>query len=146
MNIVMFTDTYWPRVNGVTVSVDSFSHALVNAGHDVLIVCSSFPQDADNQVSLQKKTDTEKRPKIVKVSSMPAFISSEDRISHFYKWHWVFKQVDNFKPDIIHVNTEVILGEFGFWYARITTCRLFTPFIQCGKNTLPVILIFFLLV
>jgi len=115
----MFTDTYWPRVNGVTVSVDSFSHALINAGHDVLIVCSSYPHDANNPVSLQKEIKEEKKPKIVKVSSMPAFISGEDRISHFYKWHWVFKQVDNFKPDIIHVNTEVILGEFGFWYARI---------------------------
>jgi len=119
MNIVMFTDAYWPRVNGVTVSVDSFSHALVNAGHDVLIVCSSYPQDADNPITLQKETEIEKKPKILKVPSLPVFISSEDRISKFYKWNWVFKHVDLFKPDLIHVNTEMVIAEFGFLYARI---------------------------
>ena len=28
MKIVMFTDAYWPRVNGITVSVDSYSRVL----------------------------------------------------------------------------------------------------------------------
>jgi len=118
MNIVMFTDAYWPRVNGVTVSVDSFSNALVNEGHDVLIVCSSYPEDANIPIIFKKEHETAKKPRIVKIPSLPVFVSKEDRIAKFNKWNWVFKQVDLFNPDVIHVNTEMMIAEFGFWYAR----------------------------
>jgi len=114
----MFTDAYWPRVNGVTVSVDSFSRALVNEGHDVMIVCSSYPQEIGNPVSLQKEMESEKLIKIVKVPSLPFTFSKEDRIAKLNKFNWVFKQVDAFNPDIIHMNTEMIIAEFGFLYAR----------------------------
>ena len=118
MKIVMFTDAYWPRVNGVTVSVDSFSRALVNEGHDVLIICSSYPEDVKTPISLQKDDQEIKVPKIIRVPSLPAFITKEDRIAKFDKLYWVFKKVDQFDPDIIHINTEMMIAEFGFWYAR----------------------------
>ncbi|MCL2008769.1 MAG: glycosyltransferase, partial [Treponema sp.] len=35
-----------------------------------------------------------------------------------HKWFWVFKQVKSFDPDIIHINTEFVIAEFGFWFAR----------------------------
>jgi glycosyltransferase involved in cell wall biosynthesis len=119
MRIVMFTDAYWPRVNGVTVSVDSFSRSLVAAGHEVLIICSSYPEDLNNTNSLFASFEKKDVPRIVRVPSVPAFVTKEDRIAKFNKWFWVFKQVENFNPDIIHVNTEMVIAEFGFWYARI---------------------------
>ena len=118
MKIVMFTDAYWPRVNGVTVSVDSFSKALIKAGHQVLIVCSFYPQGLNVPVSFLNSTEAEEGPGIVRVPSMPAFITKEDRIAKFNKWYWVFKQVENFNPDIVHINTEMVIAEFGFLYAR----------------------------
>jgi glycosyltransferase involved in cell wall biosynthesis len=118
MKIVMFSDAYWPRVNGVTVSVDSFSRALIRAGHQVLIICSSYPEGLDVPPSLFGEEKTEEELKIVRVPSVPAFITKEDRIAKFNKWFWVFKQVDLFAPDIIHINTEFMIAEFGFFYAR----------------------------
>jgi glycosyltransferase involved in cell wall biosynthesis len=53
----------------------------------------------------------------VRVPSVPAFITTEDRIAKFNKWFWVFKQVETFNPDIIHINTEFVIAEFGFLYA-----------------------------
>jgi glycosyltransferase involved in cell wall biosynthesis len=50
---------------------------------------------------------------------MPVFISKEDRLAKFNKWYWVSKQVELFKPDIIHINSEVMIAEFGFLYARM---------------------------
>ena len=118
MKIAMFTDAYWPRVNGVTVSVDSFSRALIKEGHDVLVVCSSYPQELTNPVSLKKEAEAESLIKTIKVPSLPNSISREDRVAKLNKMNWVFKQVDIFNPDIIHIHTEVIIGEFGMWYAR----------------------------
>ena len=134
MNIVMFTDAYWPRVNGVTVSVDSYSRALIKAGHKVLIICSSYPEGLNEPVSYLNSPETEEGAQIVRVPSLPFFITKEDRVAKLNKWRWVFRQVEKFSPDIIHINTEMIIAEFGFLYARAITFRPFTPSIQCGKN------------
>ena len=56
--------------------------------------------------------------KIVRVPSLPAFVTKEDRIAKLSKWRWVFKQVDSFNPDIIHINTEMVIAGIGFLYAR----------------------------
>jgi len=119
MKIAIFTDAYWPRINGVTVSVDSFSHALVKAGQKVLIVCPLYPKTDNNSVLDKKDSAAENEPQIIKIPSVPVFVSKEDRLGKFGKWFWVFKQVENFDPDIIHINTEMVIAEFGFLYAKI---------------------------
>ena len=119
MKIAMFTDAYWPRVNGVTVSVDSFSRALIRKGHEVLIVCSNYPQTFEEPLSILEIKKRDDDPQILRVPSIPTFISKEDRLAKINKWYWVSKKVELFKPDIIHINSEVIIAEFGFLYARM---------------------------
>lgn len=118
----MFTDSYWPRVNGVTVSVDSFSRQLIKKGHKVVIVCSFYPEtQAVERMStpIMDKRDTEMDPIVIRVPSYQLPISKEDRLAKFHKWFWVSKQLNAFKPDIIHVNSEFVIGEFGFYYAML---------------------------
>jgi len=147
MKIAMFTDSFWPRVNGVTVSVDSFSRALINEGHDVLIVCSLYPEDGNTPISLQKSASKVKEPIIVKVPSLPTFVSKEDRLAKFNKMNWVFKQVDAFNPDIIHINTEMQITEFGIWYARTHNLPIVytfhTMWEDYGPNYFPFLPVFF---
>jgi glycosyltransferase involved in cell wall biosynthesis len=120
MKIAMFSDAYWPRVNGVTVSVDSFSRALVKAGHEVMIVCTSYPDlETGGGPAPGGGGETPGTLKIVRVASLPAIVSKEDRLAIFSKWFWVAKQAEVFKPDIIHINTEFIIAEFGLLYGRI---------------------------
>ncbi len=122
MNIVMCTDTYWPRVNGVTVSVESFSSALIKAGHNVVIICSFYPEtQAIERMSnpVMDKRESDNDPIVIRVPSYPLPISKEDRVAKFHKWFWVSKQLDSFKPDIIHVNSEFVIGEFGFYYGKL---------------------------
>jgi glycosyltransferase involved in cell wall biosynthesis len=122
MKIVMFTDAYWPRVNGVTVSVDSFSHALVRAGHQVMIVCSSYPETSDTEYisgTGERENSGQGEPAVIRVPSMPSPVTKEDRLAKAYKWFWVSKQLEAFDPDILHVNTEFVIAEFGFQYARL---------------------------
>lgn len=122
MNIVMCTDAYWPRVNGVTVSVESFSRALIKAGHNVVIICSFYPEkQAIERMSnpVMDKRESDNDPIVIRVPSYPLPISKEDRVAKFHKWFWVSKQLDSFKPDIIHVNSEFVIGEFGFYYGKL---------------------------
>lgn len=122
MKIVMFTDAYWPRVNGVTVSVDSFSRALMRAGHKVVIICSFYPES--QTVESMSTPHMDKRvgefdPTVIRVPSFPIPISKEDRVAKFHKWFWVSRQINAFAPDIVHINSEFVIGEFGFYYARL---------------------------
>jgi len=145
MNIVMFTDAYWPRVNGVTVSVDSYSRALIKAGHNVMIICSSYPEGNLGSIeprrrvpednlgsvgpaigSMQQECPEELRAteegeglKVVRVPSVPVFVTKEDRLAKINKWFWVFRQVELFDPQIIHIHTEFMIAEFGFLYALV---------------------------
>jgi glycosyltransferase involved in cell wall biosynthesis len=119
MNIVMFTDSYWPMVNGVTVSVESFSQALIKNGHKVMIVCPLYPDDGRSpSLSSFDHSSQIEGLEIVKVPSMPEFISKEYRLAKIDKWFWVFRQVENFNPDIIHINSEFVISEFGFLYSK----------------------------
>jgi glycosyltransferase involved in cell wall biosynthesis len=123
----MFTDAYWPRINGVTVSVDSFSHALIRSGNEVMIICSLYPESEEAERITAGKSRTKDAPSgagqgepiIIRVPSLPLILSKEDRIAKFSKWFWVSKQIEAFNPDIIHVNTEFVIAEFGFQYAKL---------------------------
>jgi len=141
MRIVMFSDAYWPRVNGVTVSVASYSRALIREGHEVLIICSSYPEGLNVPASFLDPPSTEDGPRIVRVPSMPAFVTKEDRIAKFHKWLWVFRQVQLFNPDIVHINTEFVIAEFGFLYARAhnlpSVYTFHTMWEDYGPNYLP---------
>jgi glycosyltransferase involved in cell wall biosynthesis len=118
----MFSDAYWPRVNGVTVSVDTFSLALVKEGHEVMIVCSEYPVDsmADNIAAGGAGTEdpARKRLKLLRVPSRSVFFSHEDRAAKLSKRGWVESELDGFSPDLVHVNTEFLIANFGFGYAK----------------------------
>ena len=147
MRIAVFTDSFWPRVNGVTVSADSFSRALVNAGHEVLIVCPSYPDDPIIPTPLSQNPEKENNLKIVKAPSLPVFINKEDRIVKFDKLYLVSKEVESFNPDVIHIQTEVVLGEFGIWYGRAHNLPIVytvhTMWEEYGPNYFPMFPVFF---
>ena len=65
------------------------------------------------------RRDNKDDPVVIRVPSYPLPISKEDRLAKFHKWFWVSKQLNAFDPDVIHVQTEFIIGEFGFYYAKL---------------------------
>jgi glycosyltransferase involved in cell wall biosynthesis len=120
----MFTDSYWPRINGVSVSVESFSSALIGLGHSVLIICPYYPE-SPLQTDIKKGghspalSGSVPEHCIIRVPSLPLPISKEDRLSKSHKLFWVSKQIDKFKPDIIHIQSEFVTADFGYFCARV---------------------------
>ncbi|OJF75959.1 MAG: glycosyl transferase family 1 [Treponema sp. CETP13] len=122
MNIALFTDAYFPRINGVSISVSSYAKELINIGHTVLVVASEYPDekkiasisdfDTDNSIRLEDNIP------VLRIKSMRVFVSKEDRLARFDKWFYIKKKLDQFKPDIIHVNSELMIGYYGVMYAR----------------------------
>ncbi|MCR5080253.1 MAG: glycosyltransferase [Treponema sp.] len=120
MKIAMFTDAYFPRINGVAVSVHSYADSLAKAGHDVCVVCLDYSEKQQKKTSFNiKLRDRKEKFRILRIPSQSAsLISKEDRMARLTKWRFLRKKMDEFAPDIIHVNTEFTLGYFGVTYAR----------------------------
>lgn len=121
MKIAMFTDAYYPRINGVAVSVKSYAESLTALGHEVCIVCCNY-QTAEEAENPETKIDETKyineKVKIIRIDSHHLFFSEEDRLAKISQWRTLKHEMDAFKPDIVHINTEFLIGYYGLTYAR----------------------------
>lgn len=118
MKIAMFTDAYYPRINGVTVSVHTFAEELVRLGHEVCIVCLEYSELQQKSSFFDESTDEQQSFKIIRMPSTKLIVSKEDRAMRLDKWRYLKKKVDQFGPDVIHINTEWFVGYYGAIYSR----------------------------
>lgn len=119
MKIAMFTDAYYPRINGVTVSVHSYATELSKIGHKVTVVCLEYTEEQQKNSFFDEKSNDKKSPfKIVRIPSAPLLFSKEDRMVRLDKWYRIKKAMDDFEPDVIHINSEWTIGYLGALYAH----------------------------
>lgn len=120
MKIAMFTDAYYPRINGVSVSVKSYAESLAELGHEVCIVCCDYlkPTDSDSTPAIKESDYTKDNVKVIRILSHHIFFSEEDRLARISQWKTVKHEMDKFKPDIIHINSEFLIGYYGLTYGR----------------------------
>ena len=117
MNIGLFTDTYFPQINGVSTSVHTLAEGLRKNGHNVYIFTPSDP--------LIKHKNIEDEENIIRMPSMPCFIAKGFRIGLLYT-PIALNKIAHLKLDIIHTQTEFSLGMF----ARILGKTLNIPIIH----------------
>ena len=116
MKIAMFTDAYFPRINGVAVSVHSYALELSKLGHKVCVVCLDYPEEQQKS-SFFDEGDDEKFPfQILRTASAKIVFSKEDRMIRLDKWRYIKRKMDEFRPDVIHINSEWTVGYFGTIY------------------------------
>ena len=113
MNILIFTDTYYPETNGIAVTTKTLVDVLKKNGHQVLVVTSTY----NNKIPSNE-------PNIYYIS----FPSKKKRslfttISVFN--NTIFKHIKAFKPDLVHNQTNGQIGQLG----RYTADKLKIPFI-----------------
>ncbi|NLK21313.1 MAG: glycosyltransferase family 4 protein [Epulopiscium sp.] len=100
MNIGIFTDTYFPQVNGVVTSIRTLERELNKRGHKVYIFTVSHPNS--------------KRvlPRVFRLPSTPFVLLPSHRVGILYSSRAVgiVKQIH---LDVIHTQTEFSLGLFG---------------------------------
>ncbi len=105
MNIALFTDTYYPEINGVANSVYILKKELEQIGHTVYVFTTTTPGSPEYEHN------------VFRVPSIPFALITERRVGVFYqpKLVSIIKKLD---LDIIHTHTEFSLGIFGRIMAR----------------------------
>lgn len=98
MKIGLFTDTYYPQINGVATSVLILKENLEMLGHEVYVFTTTDP-------NLK-----EKEKNVYRMPSLP--FASARRLGMFYHPKLV-KFIKGLHLDVIHTHTEFSLGIFG---------------------------------
>ncbi|MBU3179451.1 glycosyltransferase family 4 protein [Clostridium estertheticum] len=103
MKVGLFTDTYYPQINGVATSVLTLKENLEMRGHQVYVFTTTDPKADSKEIN------------VCRVPSIPFL--SERRVGMFYNPR-LSKFIKRLGLDIIHTNTEFSLGIFGRAMAR----------------------------
>ena len=101
MNIGIFTDTYYPEVNGVANSTYQLKRGLEELGHKVYVFTVTNPN-----ANIESETN------VFRIASVPFILCKERRVGCpiIRKWKRVIKELE---LDIIHTQTEFIMGHLG---------------------------------
>ncbi len=105
MRILMVSDVYFPRVNGVSTSIQTLRQALAVAGHASVLVAPDYP-------GAQPEAD------IVRVPGWPVPRDPEDRLMHLRA---LAAALDGLNPadfDLVHIHTPFLAHRAGVRWAR----------------------------
>ncbi len=106
MNIVYFSDQYWPSISGVSVSVDAFKKHFCLMGYRVIVCVPDYP-GADAFDRDQHVKD------VYRFKSHKLGFNDENRLVCRPEKKKIFALLDTLQPKIIHVHTEFALGKIG---------------------------------
>ena len=99
LNIGLFTDTYFPQINGVATSVHLLRNELTALGHNVYIFTTTDPR-------------AKREAGVFRMPSMPFAFLPSHRVGLLYPPNVLIK-MRKLKLDIVHTHSEFPLGIFG---------------------------------
>ena len=102
MNIGIFSDTYFPQLNGVATSIRTLATALEERGHHVYIFTPSDPRCYEDYDTLN----------ICRLPSIPVRFVQGYRAGYVFS-PFLVKKIISLDLDIIHTQTEFCLGALG---------------------------------
>lgn len=113
MNVALFTDTYPPFINGVSTSVYNLAHALMDHGHNVIVIT---PRSDDGEL--------EYKDNVLRIPGLEMKKLYGYRLTKVYSSE-AFNIVKDFEPDVIHNQTDSTVAIF----AKICSRQLGVPIV-----------------
>lgn len=107
MKILFISDVYFPRINGVSTSIETFRHELRELGHTVHLIAPDYPGSSSDESD------------IMRVPSRQLPFDPEDRLM---KFNWVMARLKKLRDehyDIIHIQTPFVAHYLGIKLSRL---------------------------
>ena len=101
MNIAIFSDTYLPEINGVAVSVNSLFKLLKKYGHNAYVVTTS----SEKEISFVDD--------VIRIPGLELKKLYGYKASFIYNEN-AFQILKKLNLDLVHINTEFGISQFGF--------------------------------
>jgi glycosyltransferase involved in cell wall biosynthesis len=107
MKILFISDVYFPRINGVSTSIETFRHELRGLGHTVHLIAPDYFAPSEDESD------------ILRVPSRGLPLDPEDRLM---KYDWVMSHLERLRKehyDIIHIQTPFVAHYLGTKLSRL---------------------------
>lgn len=108
MKILMVSDVYFPRVNGVSSSIRTFARELKRLGHVVTIVAPDYGANGDEQAEFD----------MIRLPSRTIFFDPEDRLIRSSAMHGAIERLSASDWDVVHIHTPFRAHQLGVKLAR----------------------------
>ena len=113
MNLLMLSDVYFPRVNGVSTSIRTFARSLARMGHAVTIVAPDYGDDSG-----QEQHDGHGEFEVLRVPARVIFFDPEDRLMRADAARQLRRQLAGREWDVIHIHTPFRAHSMGVQLSR----------------------------
>jgi 1,2-diacylglycerol 3-alpha-glucosyltransferase len=107
MRIVMISDVYFPRINGVSTSIQTFRRGLHAAGHETILIAPEYPGAVPDHETA-----------VLRVPSRGVPRDPEDRAMKLGALGALRPEVERLEPDLVHIQTPFIAHYQGTALAR----------------------------
>ena len=106
MNILMISDVYFPRVNGVSTSIQTFRQELRALGHNSTLIAPHYPAPYPDEYEIRR------------IASRKVIFDPEDRMMKAGALRAVAKEILRTGYDIVHIQTPFVAHYLGVKLAR----------------------------
>ncbi|WP_200934421.1 MULTISPECIES: glycosyltransferase [unclassified Methylophilus] len=111
MKILMISDVYFPRVNGVSTSIRTFAESLRADGHSVHLIAPQYAQSLDHALIGDEAW-------ITRIDARKIVFDPED---YLMKWSALVAYIESLHPgdyDMVHIHTPFIAHYAGLKIAK----------------------------
>ena len=110
MRILMISDVYFPRINGVSTSIKTFKNELETLGHEVTLIVPVY--------TAEQNCDPVSDPSVIRVPSRYLWLDPEDRAMRWGNIFALREQLTHKQYDILHIQTPFIAHYVGVSLAK----------------------------
>lgn len=116
MRIAMISDVYFPRVNGVSTSIETFRRDLIALGHEVLLIAPDYGRPIEGESGVWR------------VAGRPVPRDPEDRLMRRRAVRRLGGLLESFKPELLHIHTPFVAHYGGVELARSLAIPVVTTY------------------
>lgn len=100
------SDVYFPRINGVSTSIQTFRRELFDLGHETTLVAPAYPTPHDDDA------------RVVRIGSRAVPLDPEDRAMRWNTLRELDRVLSSERFDLVHVQTPFLAHYAGVRFAR----------------------------
>jgi 1,2-diacylglycerol 3-alpha-glucosyltransferase len=104
MRVIYFTDTFLPKIDGITISIKNFSERLSTKNYEFLILCPEYGEGDFHRINDKIKIERFMSGYLPTYPDIKVVLPNPSRIS---------KLIEEFKPDLCHIHTPGLMGQYG---------------------------------
>jgi glycosyltransferase involved in cell wall biosynthesis len=132
MKILLISDVYFPRVNGVSTSIKTFTEQMLQMGHEVHLIAPDYG------------IKTEDEAWITRVQARSIYFDPEDKLMKYGEVLKLLPQLKQQQYDILHIHTPFVAHYAGLKLAKVlgipkveTYHTFFEDYLHCYLPWIP---------